>query len=168
MVYLEPNSLYISTQPLLRGGFHWSLIHTDSDGDANRHHWAALSAAQPESYIQQRVDLAARDVNREVLGYFKLPGYVPVSNEQLAEFARPIFAGIRRLAQANRADGVTCRTWLLRVLDALRENELMGASLTGDEIEGSVKERSAAQEAIYLQAFLRGKSYNAVVEEIQF
>jgi len=74
--------------------------------------------------------------------------------------------------EQNRAHGISCRTWVFRVLAALwgrgfvvgRSTKEVGLGLKG--IEEVITKRSQVLEKVYLEAFLFQKKYTTVVEDV--
>src|SRR5438128_104445 len=96
-ISLDANSLYILTQPLILGAFHWSLIHTDSAGSATRHHWVETGKRssqqdgipKAEGHACQSIGRAlSRTKNNVILGYFKVEGYIHVTREQFIDICK--------------------------------------------------------------------------------
>jgi len=219
LVTLEPNSVYIATQPLVSGQFHWSLLVTNGQNEAFRHQWHE----DPTSpYFAERYSIQpyARPLleNSTYLGYFKvlgctLPGNMFVggygggaggggertsiassSNGSLIQTPSPrssiceggeggramtfvdicdnTFPTHYRTVEQNRAHGISCRTWVFRVLAALwgrgfvvgRAPKEVGPGLKG--IEEVITKRSQVLEKAYLQAFLFQTKYTTVVEDV--
>ena len=159
--------MYIVTSPLLSStSFHWALVHVNPDGVCSRHHWATYTADAlgPEKYVENFLPGGAKSSTRNVpfLGYYKLTnGYVPV--EILRAACEPVFAEASRAmkkAPDNRRVGVTCRTWLTKVLTG------MVGERRAQDIEAVVKSRSTVRNNEYANCILWRRNYVTVVEAV--
>ncbi|KAJ7632247.1 hypothetical protein FB45DRAFT_702371, partial [Roridomyces roridus] len=124
-ILLEPDSLYITTTQLSEAKYHWSLCRTGSScNEAVRHHWHEKphlpNHPVAEGYGFQRIQPRSL-TGRVVLGYFKLSGYTPPSSTVWAEICETTFETSYPTVQLNRVHGITCRTWVLKVLSTLCE-----------------------------------------------
>lgn len=152
---LGPNSLYIVTAPLLHGAFHWSLVHTDANGRATRHHWAPSSNRTAGRHVEQDV----RDLG-VVVACFQVTGYVPLD-----------LVSLRRLCDDIDAPGTAAadqtKAWIVCVLAQLRDaGHLARAPPALAEIERRVQTRSAACELEYLNAFMFQRTYHPSLENV--
>lgn len=167
-VTLEPSSLYVFTQPLLHGAFHWAFIHTDAHNHATIHHWAEQDRGPyAESYRMQ--DLAAgtnKLRNAPVLGYFKVEGYAAVDLSIFAHICQDTFPSGWTTVQQNRARGLSCRTWVVAVLAGMKAQRLLSRRDSAEDIERAIKTRSAEFDVIYMNDFLWQRAYQTVVTSI--
>ncbi|EJD48208.1 hypothetical protein AURDEDRAFT_61189 [Auricularia subglabra TFB-10046 SS5] len=165
---LLPNSLYILTQPLLHGDFHWSVVHIDAHGRGTRHHWAPAGAASgsTERYVEHEFR-SAHDAG-QAIAFFRLAGYVPLDVAALRAACAGLFppgAAARTTAQ-NRAGGLSCRAWVSRLLARLRDAGHLPPQRAPESIEERVRARSAACELEYLNAFMFQRAYQPAVENV--
>lgn len=166
---LEANSLYITTQPLINGRFHWSLIAVDSQGGIRRYQWHECAGGKTaEKYSAQKIErLSARSASGvNILAYFKIAGYVYVDHQRLDAYCHSIFPRSYPTVQQNRDHGITSRAWLVRVLDCVQKEGFVVRSDTVKAIEGTVVRLSQEKENQYLESFLKQKPYYAPVLEI--
>jgi hypothetical protein len=174
-VSLDANSLYIVTQPLIHGAFHWSLIHTDGTGFATRHHWVEVSkrasqidnVPKAEAHACQSVGTClSRTKNSVILGYFKVEGYIPVPREQFIGICKGAFPISYRTVDENRKHTLTCRTWITSVLQGLEGRGSLKTSVSPKEIEQIVTDKSHGFERVYMSDFLWGRLYDTVVTTV--
>jgi len=146
IIELSANSVYISTRSMMSDGFHWSLYVTDQDGRATRHDWA--QAGLVEKYQSKLVDPARTySSNNAVLAFLKVCGCYPPDANKMEEICRSVFpGGSKPTVRENRAVGMTCRTWLLQVLEVLKGEGFMVRENGIEGIEDKVREISAKQE----------------------
>ncbi|KIY49571.1 hypothetical protein FISHEDRAFT_28695, partial [Fistulina hepatica ATCC 64428] len=140
---LEPYSLYILTQPLLHGSFHWSLIFTDASAVATRHHWAEQRhvTRRAESYIMQHIGSVKNksEHNRIILAFFKIAGLSPIDTARLSNACRAAFPVSYSTVELNRAHGLTCRTWIWDVLRVLKERGNLNRNDSFTDMERSIR-----------------------------
>ncbi|KAJ7756822.1 hypothetical protein DFH07DRAFT_473421 [Mycena maculata] len=119
-ISLAPLSLYVTTTQLSEAKFHWALIATDANCSAIRHHWHEKPNLRDlaEGYGFQRVQPKSL-TGRVVLGYFKIRGYIAPSPATFAEICESTFETSYSTVQLNRINGITCRTFVLKVLSTL-------------------------------------------------
>ena len=156
-VKLESNSLYIVTIPLPSNVFHWVLVHVDGEGVATRHHWAntTIHPSGPEAYVEQALPsgpMSKMDKD-PILAYFKISDYTPMDVSRLRDICSSIFPTSCFTAQANRRVDITCRTWIIHVLNRLI------SSKRAQEIEELVKKHSTACSNTYATDFLFQRPY---------
>jgi hypothetical protein len=121
-----------------------------------------------------------------VLAYFRVRGYVPVPVAVLADICEHAFPHTYGSTEANRARGLTCRTWVTRVLQGLREAGYLRRESTAEDgclecagrqeadadlpeeemIERAVTRRSKQCDADYATAFLWSRYYETLVTTI--
>jgi hypothetical protein len=127
-IALEANSLYIATSQIMAPGkFHWAFYLTDAAGVATKHHWyqAPAGTGYAESYQYRVIDPVATYSNTGVATfvYLKVRGFTSpgatifreVASTAFPEEIRFGFGSVRDNRQAN----LSCRTWVMRVLDRL-------------------------------------------------
>lgn len=167
-VQLLPNSIYILTSPLLHGAFHWSLVHVDAYGRGTRHHWAPSSASsRNERYVEQ--DFRAPSDASGAIALFRVSGYTaPLDVQSLRLACAGVFPSSFATAEQNRAHGLSCRTWITRLLGRLRDAghlQLRSADALA-QMESRIQTRSAACELEYLNAFMFQRPYHPAVENV--
>ncbi|KAF8649807.1 hypothetical protein AX16_005572 [Volvariella volvacea WC 439] len=142
----EPNSLYIATQPLVSGKFHWSFLTTNERNEACRHQWyedpshcrpavsgspspspppiispvpSSSGAGAEHYYIQPNIRPSA--CNTTFLAYFKVNGCTlhPETMRVFMDLCSSTFPRSYRTVEMNRAHGMNGRTWALKVLLSL-------------------------------------------------
>ena len=163
-VPLDADSLYISTSPLVNSGFHWAFIHIDKEGKATRHHWVATNpnfVQGPEGYLESMLPQGPQDTSRAgalpVLAFFKVTDYRPMPVADFKASCVAVFPQSRPTAQANRQAGITCRTWVLGVLESILGSTRAGA------IEGAVTRQSTTLNNTYTTDFLFSRRYETRV-----
>jgi len=170
IIVLEPNSIYIATQPLVFGSYHWALIHCDESCKMTRHEWAQdlkLGPQSLEAYRTQELErvAATADQGTPILGYFKVTGYSPVPHSDFADLCSVAFQRGYPTVAENRAKGLTCRTWLFKVLALLNSQGHLSRSDL-QEIEDAVKKRSAEADNEYATAFLWRRQFRCFLETV--
>lgn len=163
-VSLECNSMYICTVQLASGAFHWAIVLTDDNMRAVRHHWYQVSG-QPyaETYGAQVISPSSSTGNSAVLGYYKINDYHP--SPDFIDLCRTVFTSHASVDQ-NRANGLTCRTWIIAVLDALYERGSFPNRKEGSisdftsSIEKQVKEMSTQADHNFLSLFFRSSTHH--------
>jgi len=146
IVKLSANSIYISTNSIISGGFHWSLFVTDEIARATRHDWAQSGVI--EKYRSRAIDpTKTYSSNNAVLVYLKVGGCSPPDANRMGEICRSVFpGGSKPSVRENREAGMSCRTWLLQVLEVLIEEGFVVRENGIEGIEDKVREISAEQE----------------------
>jgi hypothetical protein len=147
---LDTNCLYISTSQILSqpGKFHWSFFLTDEAGVATKHHWVEIYggdyAEAYRSHIEERVSTYSNFV--ATFAYLKVRGFVSPGNEAFAETARNAFAeNVRhgfKTVRENRCANLTCRTWVLSILEHLKALGCLKRNETREWFEEQVEEVS--------------------------
>lgn len=127
IVTLEPNSMYITTQMLMAPGkSHVALLLTDEAGAATRHHWYSAhgTIGATETYISS-LEHPARTYtpgNAVIFAYFQVRGYkLPENQQVLTDVFKTAFPETYKTLRESRQKGLTCKTWLLKVLATLQE-----------------------------------------------
>jgi hypothetical protein len=156
IVELSANSIYIATrtitnpmnQTMMLGGFrwHWALYVTDKGGEATRHDWAKVGLVEKH---RSKVINPTRtySTNNAVLAYLKVSSCSPPDTNKMEEICESVFpGGSKPTVRENRAAGMTCRTWLLRVLKILNEEGFIARENGIEGIEDEVREISAQEE----------------------
>lgn len=173
--YLEPNALYIATQPLVSGKFRWSFLLADDYTTGTRHRWHEDTSIQAPQFVEQystQLDVNPASEKPAYLGYFKVTGFVrPQDTSVFAEICRNTFSTSYCTIEQNRASGIDNRPWLFGVLGTLwakgfiigRDCDLADGLLV---IEKDVTMRSQDLEGTYLQAYLFQRKYVTVIEVI--
>lgn len=146
VVKLSANSIYISTSTILSDGFHWSLFVTDGNARATRHDWAQSGII--EKYRCKKIDpTKTYSTNNAVLVYLKVGGCSPPDANKMDEICRSVFpGGSKPTVRENREAGMTCRTWLLQVLEVLYEEGFVVRENGIQGIEAKVRKISAENE----------------------
>ncbi|TCD61136.1 hypothetical protein EIP91_009001 [Steccherinum ochraceum] len=126
-ITLTPNTVYIYTTPLMGSdSFHWNFVYVSSDKNYSRHHWAQDTRATSndvaahgfERYLNTMLGKGAQSHSGEspVLIYFPVLSPAP-DLKTFVEVCNRTFRGQDRgSTNANRAAGITCRTWVTAVL----------------------------------------------------
>lgn len=141
---LEPDSQYISTQFLISAGFHWALLITNSKGLITRHEWAEdLSRETAEKYFHRVINAATSytEDGKLIFAYFKVSGYkFPGVEFDWVDMLGRIFRTSYSTSSwiDNRKHHMSCRTWILRALGRLRDQEMLSRSGTVADIEGTI------------------------------
>ncbi|KAI0061462.1 hypothetical protein BV25DRAFT_1857368 [Artomyces pyxidatus] len=156
---LEPNSLYIATSQLVMGDpgtFHWSFYLTDSAGVATKHHWAEIQSRDPTSYAEGYISTVVEPVTtysknfQATFAYCKVNGFTFPGQAAFKAVASQAFPEDRRLGfptmRANRAAGLTCRTWVMAILGHLQTLGYLQRVETAEWFEAKVKEISVSIE----------------------
>ncbi|KAL0949096.1 hypothetical protein HGRIS_009186 [Hohenbuehelia grisea] len=163
---LDANSLFIATQPLINGRFHWSLIAVDSLGVMRQYQWHEYSGGKTaETYSAQKIErLSPRSASGiNTLAYFKIAGYIHADHQRLDAYCRSVFPRSYPTVQQNRDHGITARAWLVRVLDCIQKGGFIVRSDAIKGIEGTVVKLSQEKEKQYLEYFLKQIPYLAPV-----
>ncbi|KAI0632315.1 hypothetical protein C8Q77DRAFT_916004 [Trametes polyzona] len=160
-VKLHPNSLYITTIPLISNSFHWALIHVDDKGVATRHQWIPTTSnpTGPEGYVEQAMPRGptSKVENGQVLAYFRISDYTSVGVAELRTTCSSVFPKSYHTAQENRRADITCRTWVTHIL---------GRLITpgrAQEIEALVKKHSTTCSNTFASDFLFQRVYEVQV-----
>ncbi|KAI0321503.1 hypothetical protein OF83DRAFT_1168355 [Amylostereum chailletii] len=162
-VPVEADALYICTMPLLAGSFHWSFLHVDPTGACTRHHWAAvtLDVRGREAYVEQALPNGLSSApTAQILGCFKIADLAPPEIGDFRAACRAIFTKSFPTADENRKHAITCRTWMMKIVATLLSPE------RAEQIEKDVIARSRAFEGDYLSAFMAGRRYECVVQDV--
>ncbi|THH14736.1 hypothetical protein EW146_g5639 [Bondarzewia mesenterica] len=167
-VTLEPNSLYILTQPLLNGTFHWAFMLTDAQNIATLHHWIEQERGhRAEAYHMHNIAGGVSKLrNAPVLGYFKVDGYVSIDLPLFIRLCQSAFPSRYPTISQNRAHGLSCRTWVTAILTILKKQGHLNRRDTPEEIEHLVKTRSAECDVTYTNDFLWQRPYWTVVTSV--
>ena len=180
---LEPNCLYIATQTMPTAGFqtfHWTIITVDSDGRTTWHQWASpngLAGTIPivpgvaEQYIRlSSISSSAFTRNPSVLAYFRVKGYyAPSSGDARSRYEaafQEVFSSSYATVRENRARGITCRTWALRVLNALQRSAIIRRNDDVTVQDATIKGTSAEQEEILMKMMMNGNRFTAPIFDI--
>lgn len=165
-IYLEPSSLYISTQVILAetGKYHWAIYVTNLDGYAIKYHWATLERSDLNLPVE---GLKVGSVNPVTtysraytltLGFFKVDGYRPIGSDDMLEITKTAFPeqyqfGFSSIRE-NRRHGLSCRTWVLAVLGKLHGLGYLRRQEGPQYFEDAIKNYSAELEQQVAQGFL--------------
>jgi hypothetical protein len=152
VVQLTPNSVYIATSTILSDGFHWALYVTDENNRATRHEWQQEGLIEEyKSELVHPVRTYTENYNM-VLAYLRVRGCTPPPDSDggttaMERICRSIFPdGSKPSVMENRAAGMSCRTWLLKVLKELEVAGFLVRENGIDGIEDGVKGISAREE----------------------
>ncbi|PFH47900.1 hypothetical protein AMATHDRAFT_66589 [Amanita thiersii Skay4041] len=146
IVRLAPNSVYIATN-LLLVGYHWALYVTDSNGISTQHQWAEDVVG--ESYQVNVVDpVTTYPADNVILAYLKVGGCTPPDDiDVMKRICASVFpGGTKPTVKENREAAMTCRTWLLQVLQVLQTEGYLVRENGTAGIEETVKKISQSQE----------------------
>ncbi|THH19175.1 hypothetical protein EW146_g1950 [Bondarzewia mesenterica] len=167
-VTLEPNSLYILTQPLLNGAFHWAFMLTDAQNVATMHHWMEQERGpHAEAYHMHNIAGGVNKLrNAPVLGYFKIDGYVPIDLPLFTRLCQNTFPSGYTTVSQNRAHSLSCRTWITAVLTTLKKQGYLNREDMPEEVERLVKARSAEFDVTYTNDFFWQRPYWTVVTSV--
>lgn len=180
-VVLEPNSLYIATQALpsgtnTTGKFHWAFYLTDANNHAYKHHWAedryhrnrvhdrglvVDRDRKAEKYVCEDMGVPMTRHGSDTLAFFKVEGYKPPAAAEAADVNLRSFAEVCDKAfpsgvsyatvEMNRANGISCRTWIFKVLQELSSKGVV--ERTGRvhvlELEGVITDASQKYASVY-------------------
>ncbi|KAF4574479.1 Ubiquitin-like protease family profile domain-containing protein [Pleurotus pulmonarius] len=165
---LAPGSLYIVTQPLINGRFHWSLLSVDLHGSITQYQWHEYHGGRTaEKYSAQHIERTSSIYNGiNVLAYFKIGGYRHIDQDHFDECCREVFKWSYGTVQENRAHDITPKTWLLRVLDQFVTGGVIVRFDTVQDLEYAVATLSRYKERQFLEAFLKQQPYIAPVMEL--
>jgi len=186
LLSLDRDALYIETQSQTEEGkYHWALLFVDASGGITRHHWAEPPPISPRASPTQRTAHASTSAElygREsipaiaatmrpgtalLLGYCKVSGYRGgLTNSMLDEVCSSTFKGSYPTVELNRAHGLNCRTWLLKVLGTLQERGLVVKGTPVAELEKQVCNISREADFRRLEAFLRSMTYKIFVSVV--
>ncbi|KAJ8515097.1 hypothetical protein ONZ45_g7449 [Pleurotus djamor] len=165
---LDPRALYIVTQPLINGRFHWSLMNLDSNGGVIQHQWHEYHGGRTaEKYSVRNIDtgsIKSKKIN--ALAYFKIGGYTPIEEGRFDECCRRVFKRSYGTVQENREHDITPKTWLLLVLEMLMREGVIVRSGSVKDLECIVIALSREKERQFLEAFLKQQPYVAPILEI--
>jgi len=152
VIELDPNSLYISLTQILNPGFHWSLYITDIHGVATKHHWSGKSPVEEESrhhsfarkgpaemysHPQTHPVMQRTKSHNLNLAFIFISSYDPPKGEfDFPKLFGSIFTSHPNVWQ-NRQNGISCRTWVMKALEALHSRGLL--NLSAEEVKGLEK-----------------------------
>lgn len=122
-IALKSDSLYIATSTLPSGTqrkYHWTLALVDGSGAITTYQWAENSpqAGGPEGVVVMHLDHAPHENRYSIfLGYYKVCGFVEtdVVRRKIEEIGPHIFQ-TQANAEENRKAGISCRTWISRLM----------------------------------------------------
>ena len=179
---LDRDALYIETQALTEEGkYHWALLHVDHSGTITRHHWAEPPPRSPRSipadpqngaerYTSEPVPsipAAMRPGTTLLLGYCKLGQYLGgLTCVELEDVCKVAFRSGYASVSLNRAHGLSCQTWLFKVLSMLQERGCIADDISHPEIEALVCKVSSDADTQRLRAFLRRQPYETFVATV--
>lgn len=160
LVPLDANSLYICTSQLMAnlGKFHWTLYVTDADGSATKYHWAQLPNApivgKAEGVVIEPLPAGVFSYSEDGIvrfGFWKITGFSPPSTKKVWEdltigiFDPPHAHGYKTVLE-NRMKGVSCRIWLVRMIDRMKAQGYIDDPRTGEQIHLGIAEKSTELE----------------------
>ncbi len=159
-VQLEPSSLYVVTTQTMGpvGKFHWAFYLTDSKGGATRLHWTTsgygAATAEHVGYYYISQPSTYTEEAGVAFAFVKISGLEPTMGvDDLLQMFQGIFDpadGFPSIRE-NRARGITCRTWLLRVVEKLVKAGWIrrpDGSPAMENMEAFIVEKSMEQEAL--------------------
>jgi hypothetical protein len=161
---VEPNSLYITTVPLVQEGqFHWALIHIDAAGVATKYQWGAFGNLEgPEHYDRMTLTYGCRSKTGalQILAYYKIANFAPPLSETMHTACSNVFPYSYNTAQQNRSHGISCRTFVHGVLrQMLSDKRAQG-------IHDTVFQHSTACRDAFGNSLFWGGSYECQVLSI--
>lgn len=160
IISLKPRSLYITTQPLVNGHFHWGLAHTDSRSAATHHHWSDNSGgATVEGYSSDFIGRLNMNNSKDILAFFEVEGYSDVNDSTFMDICAGVFPDSYSTVKENQQHGITSQTWVFQVLDILQRRGGIVREGGLKDTEGKVLRRSQELETIYLETFLLQRSH---------
>ncbi|ESK84713.1 hypothetical protein Moror_625 [Moniliophthora roreri MCA 2997] len=163
-VPVDSESLYITTIPLLDERFHWAFVHIDERGKCTEHEWAPSTKDPngPEAYRYRHLSQGAmnRSGSIPILAYFKVPDYTPKSSLDFTAICAAMFPKSCGTVHQNRANQISCRTWVLNILGHLLSPE------RAQVVEQAVAQKSGTLNHEFATAFLYQKPYTTLVVNI--
>jgi len=176
--------------------FHWFILVTNAEGATTSHQWAESKGGTgdtAEKYIRITAPTcAAYTKNPSIVSYFRVKGYlgpgdgsgtgtpggddamdtdadaagVAQEADAFAEAFEDVFPQHYGTMHENRQHGLSCRVWVLRVLQALQRSGFIHRPDDVAGIEGRIKATSAEQEEALMKTLLSGKRFTASVFSI--
>jgi len=158
---LDTNSLYIITEPLSEGYFHWAMVEVDGTGMISRHEWARDEPFSPnqDTYYETREEYTGMHPPRLALIYAKVRGYRShrAAFAEICTAAHPT-ATIPKMEVEGR-EVLPSQQWVMQVLKALEGRGLVAREAAVAEVEGGIARWSEEKELLYLQLFMDGVVY---------
>ncbi|TDL21928.1 hypothetical protein BD410DRAFT_865639 [Rickenella mellea] len=175
-IELQRNSLYIMTQNGPSAdfeGFHWAIICTDAKTNGTSYEWSEVEGEKlAESYKRNALAVGGQfTLSPSTISLFHINGFLPPSSADLeqdefeAQFFENVFPESFSTISDNRAHGVTSRTWVLRVLGAMKDCGFLYREGTIADLATRVEEVSAEQENL-MKGLGSGKSFQPLVIDI--
>ncbi|KAJ3539391.1 hypothetical protein NMY22_g4757 [Coprinellus aureogranulatus] len=135
------------------GKFHWAFYITDEAGNATKYHWAELprGSVKAEGLVVETIDRVTTYRNNILtFAYFKISGFKPPPKDILINLLSNVFEPPKTLGyetvMKNRKNGLTCRTWAMRVYRGMKDAGYIQRTEAPLEIEKIIKERSTELE----------------------
>lgn len=154
IVALDASSMYIATSQIfaLPGKFHWVIYITDAMERVTTYQWNEVPSASGSPYYESvQIDVqnepikTFRDGCIMIFAFFKILGYREVahSEEIVREIAGNAFntLGYKTLKE-NRNNGLTCRTWVMRVIEQMKAKGILDRDESAEWFEKVVARKT--------------------------
>jgi hypothetical protein len=156
---VQNNSIYVVTQPLDGGLFHWSILLVDANGRASLHqrchHTNKSSSRDQPPYRAQIVAKPSLADSGNILAYFWIPVVAPPSEAMLAQACQSTAGNPQQVTRTN----TICQLWVANVLRGLRSAGVVQPSLEIGQLENFIRRKSLELESIYIASQVQRSSY---------